>query len=297
MPKLLIVDDALADRVRVSGIASRWNDCTILEADNGQTAMAQIEEHLPDLILTDLHMPEMNGLELVSAVKQDFPNIPVVLMTAQGSEEIAAEALRHGAASYVPKIRLGDDLLPTLSRVYTASLDADSQSRVMHYLSTAETEFVIPSDVALIKSCVARILDMLRCLPLGDEADRLRVGIAVEEAALNACYHGNLEVKTEVGHEPSKYEEVALQRMYEQPYYNRRIRIRSSITPEQAVFTVCDDGSGFDVGSIMANRELQGRGLTLMHSVMDEVEFSDNGSEVRMLRSAMADDDCDAEEE
>lgn len=297
MPKLLIVDDALTDRVRVSGIASHWDNCTILEADNGRTALAQIEKHLPDLVLTDLHMPEMNGLELVAAVKQDFPNIPVVLMTAKGSEEIAAKALRQGAASYVPKIRLAEDLLDTLSEVYSTALDAENQSRVMHYLSSAVTEFVLRNDLSLVRPCVGKILDMLRCLPLGDESERLRVGIALREAILNAYYHGNLAVKEEAGSDSSNYDDIAASKMYESPYYDRRIYVLADINPNRAEFTIRDEGSGFDVGAMQANEDNQGRGLTLMKSVMGEVSFNQSGNEVRMSIAAVVEDADDDEDD
>ena len=59
-------------------------------------------------------MPEINGLQLVAAMREKYPRIPVILMTSQGSEEIAVQALQQGAASYVPKklllrVSLGDD--------------------------------------------------------------------------------------------------------------------------------------------------------------------------------------------
>jgi CheY-like chemotaxis protein len=50
---------------------------------------------LPDAVLTDLDMPEMNGLQLVEAIRRDYPAVPVILMTALGSEEIAVEALQR----------------------------------------------------------------------------------------------------------------------------------------------------------------------------------------------------------
>ena len=182
MPRLLIIDDAMTDRVRIAGIASKWMDCTIFQADSGKVAMELIATHLPDLILTDLHMPEMTGLELVAAVKREHPGIPVILMTAQGSEEIAAQALRDGAASYVPKLRLASDLVETLNQVYKTSQAVHSQSRLMHYMTDTVTSFVLPNEPGLINICVGHLLSMLRCLPLGDEAERLRVGIALQEA-------------------------------------------------------------------------------------------------------------------
>ncbi|MEQ9408635.1 MAG: response regulator [Fuerstiella sp.] len=303
MPKVLIVDDALTERVRVSGIASRWLNCTILDADNGRTALQQIEKHMPDLVLTDLHMPEMDGLQLVSAVREDYPHIPVVLMTAQGSEEVAAAALRCGAASYVPKIRLANDLVTTLNQVYSTAQVAHSQSRLMHYMTNTDTRFVLPNDLPLITVCVNQLLNMLRCLPLGDEAERLRVGIALKEALNNAYFHGNLEVRAETGDDASKYVEVAAQKCRLEPYVHRRIRVQAQISRDVARFVVGDDGCGFDIGRANEEHDLSdanrwGRGITLMKSIMDECSYNDAGNEVTMLKRAVLpfDDDDEGEE-
>src|SRR5690349_13770360 len=105
MPTVLVVDDSPIDRRLAGGLLENHFACDVQFAADGKEALQQIERVAPDLVLTDLQMPEMNGLELVAAVKRDYPFVPVVLMTAQGSEDLAAEALRRGAASYVPKRR------------------------------------------------------------------------------------------------------------------------------------------------------------------------------------------------
>ncbi len=293
MPKVLIVDDAMTDRVRVSGIASHWLDCTILEADNGKSAMEQIAAHLPDLVLTDLHMPEMDGLELVAAVKEEYPHIPVILMTSQGNEEVAAQALQSGAASYVPKLRLAEDLVSTLSQVHSAARSEQSQSHLMHYLADATATFELPNDPMLIRACVNHLMNMLRCLPLGDETERLRVGIALQEAVNNAYYHGNLEVTTEAGDDHSRYNEVAASRCHEEPFVHRRITVTARINRERAEFVVRHDGPGFDFESVNGqdtNGGRRGRGMTLMDSTMDSVSFDETGTEVTMVRRATRND-------
>lgn len=303
MPKILIVDDAAADRVRATGIASRWNDCTVLDADNGQTALATIDSQMPDIVLTDMHMPEMDGLQLVSAVKEQYPNIPVILMTAQGSEDLAAQALREGAASYVPKLRLAQDLIPTLNQVYFTLQVAQSESQLMHYMSNGQVTFELPNDPAVIRVCVSRLLDMLRCLPLGDESERLRIGIALQEALDNACYHGNLEIRATEYSDDTEFESLVQERLWSEPWTGRQISVRVAISRERAEFVIADQGSGFSVadygdadGKSTAALE-QGRGIKLMKSIMDEVEFNSAGNEVRMLRKAFVDDVDDIDEE
>src|SRR5579862_7343865 len=111
MPSVLVVDDSPLDRHLAVALLKRSPDYTVIEAADGQEALAQIELHLPDLVVTDMMMPRMNGLDLVSAIKDEYPLLPVILMTSMGSEEIAVQALQKGASSYVPKRSLTSELL------------------------------------------------------------------------------------------------------------------------------------------------------------------------------------------
>lgn len=305
MPRVLIVDDSTTERVKVAGIAGKWPDCEVLEADNGRTALDRIESHLPDIVLTDLQMPEMSGLDLVTAVKDEFPHIPIILMTAQGSEDIAAEALRRGAASYVPKMRLADDLIATLNQVYSTSQVAHTRFRLMHHIAATSVEFVLPNDLSLIRICVDQLLNTLRCLPLGDQTERLRVGIALQEALFNACFHGNLEVRAVTGDDTSRYAATAAERCRMDPWCHRRIRLRADINRERAIFLIADDGDGFDTtiadrsAAAEASENMCGRGLTLMQSAMDEVTYNSTGNQVKLVRYAvnLFDDDLDDDDD
>ena len=116
MSRILIAEDSptQAEQIRFMLEDAGY---TVAVAADGQQALARIAAAQPDLVVTDLEMPEMNGLQLVEAVRRDYAAVPVILMTAHGSEEIASLALRKGAASYVPKAYLDADLLPTLENL------------------------------------------------------------------------------------------------------------------------------------------------------------------------------------
>lgn len=293
MLRVLVVDDAATDRIRVAGITAKWRGCEVLQAENGQSALKVVSAQLPDIVLTDLNMPEMDGLELVKAIREDYPHIPVVLMTGDGSEEMAASALQKGAASYVPKNRLADDLLDTLDHVYSTSQSAHSHSRLMHYMTESTTQFALPNDPALLKICLDRLLSMLSCLPLGDEMERVRVGIALREAINNAYFHGNLEVEDDdFTGDRDDWQEIAASRWYEAPYSERKVYVRADINRDRAVFVIGDDGDGFDweddvPADETSQGEARGRGLTLMNSIMDEVTFNEAGNEVCLVKNAV----------
>jgi CheY-like chemotaxis protein len=291
VPTVLVVDDSPIDRRLAGGLLEKRDDCTVHYAADGKEALRQMAGHLPDLVLTDLQMPEMDGLQLVAAIKSDYPLVPVVLMTAHGSEEVAAQALQRGAASYVPKRKLADDLAPTVQRILLGSYADRGHSRLMHYLETSESVFVLPNDPALIHALVDHLQHLLRCLPLADETERLRVGVAVEEALTNACYHGNLGVGAALGQADRRaHEELAAKRRWEEPYRDRCIHLRARISRDEAVFVIRDEGPGFDVarlppaGTLPDAEHGAGRGVILMRTIMDEVRYNDAGNEVTLVK-------------
>jgi CheY-like chemotaxis protein/anti-sigma regulatory factor (Ser/Thr protein kinase) len=285
------VDDSAIDRRLAGGLLEKHLGWGVLYAADGQEALLQMAQQLPDLVLCDLQMPQMNGLQLTAAVKSDYPFIPVILMTAQGSEDIAAQALRQGAASYVPKRRLADDLAPTVQRILLASQEDRAHSQLMHHLESSEAEFILDDDPIVMKALVDHLLHTLRCLPLADETDRLRVGLALDEALKNACYHGNLEVGSALSQADRRVqEELARQRRAEAPYCDRRIRVTAKISRAEAVFIVRDDGPGFDVAKLPSGTDLAaaeggaGRGVILMRSIMDQVIYNHAGNEVTLIK-------------
>ena len=291
MPSVLVVDDSAIDRRLARGLLEKRPDLQILEAVDGEDALEQLELHLPDVVLTDLMMPNMNGLDLVSAVKKEHPLIPVILMTSLGSEEIAVEALKLGAANYVAKSRLADELLETLDRVLAAAGEVRTHARLMNRVLSSDNTFSVENDLSLIFSLVSYLRDSLSHMQFGDEAQRMRLGIALEEALLNAYYHGNLEVSSELRElDHQAYYDLAKKRCHESPYRDRRIFVQAKITRTEAVYTIRDEGKGFDRKTLPdptdpANLERpSGRGLLLMQTFTDEIKFNAVGNEVTMIK-------------
>lgn len=302
MPTVLVVDDSEVDRRLVGGLLERQGRCGVVYANDGKQALERFATAIPDLVLTDLQMPEMDGLELVTAIKGDFPLTPVVLMTAQGSEDIASEALRRGAASYVPKKKLAEDLIETVERVLAAAREDRTHSRLMHYLADCEARFKIGNDLNLIRVMVSYLQQLLRCIPLGDETERVRVGIALDEALKNAYYHGSLEVGTGSGWPQRKAtEQIAYERLTEEPYCNRKIFVEAKVSRTEAKFTIRDEGPGFDASQLPdpaapANLEKGGgRGIVLMRTIMDEVRYNADGNEVTLIKRPPAVDESPAD--
>lgn len=289
MANILVVDDSKVDRARVAGLLKKNPELEVLEAADGAEALEQIELHVPDLVLTDLQMEPMNGLELTRTVREKYPLIPVILMTSKGSEKTAVEALLAGAASYVNKAWLHSDLLETVERVLAVA--AEDRNFVRLTKRMTECRFVLENDLSLLSSLVNYLRKLTRDLGLFDESECLRLGTALDEALTNAYYHGNLEVSSKLREEDhSKYHELARQRRQQLPYSERRIFVHAVFSEDEARFTVRDEGPGFNWRDLPdptdpANLERPcGRGILLMRAFTDQLEFNEAGNEVTLIK-------------
>lgn len=294
MTTVLVVDDLSSDRKLAETYLLQHIECLVRQAADGVEALAEIEAEPPDLVLTDLQMPEMDGRELVREVRSRYPYIPVVLMTAHGSEVLAVDALHDGAASYIPKSHLRERLGPTVQTVLERSRVDRTSGDLFDYVESGEFNFSLASDQNLI----VPLVDLLQCMAAGisasDENERMRIGVALREALLNALYHGSWELSPGSPEDAQQNESPSLpsleSRRSEQPYCNRKIYVSARISPTEARFTVCDEGPGFDPRILPDPSEpgnldrISGRGITLMRSLMDKVVYNPIGNEVTLIR-------------
>jgi YesN/AraC family two-component response regulator len=260
-------------------------------AGNGQEALALIQADPPDLVLTDLHMPEMDGLQLVLEVRKNFPLVPVILMTAYGSEEIAIEALQKGAASYVPKKNLGQSLAETVESVLSVAQANRNQQRLLECLTQTEEHFLLDNDPTLIPPLIGYLQENISRMRLCDEIGRIRVSIALQEALLNAIQHGNLEVASELKEQDERtYQTLVEQRRREKPYRTRRIHVIARESPGEATYIVRDEGPGFDPSKLPDPTDpsnldrVSGRGLLLIRTFMDKVVHNETGNQITMVK-------------
>ncbi|MBC7857005.1 MAG: response regulator, partial [Pirellulaceae bacterium] len=188
MAKILVVDDSAVDRRFVGGLLQRESNYLVEFAEDGADALAKIRQAPPDIIVTDLQMPNRNGLELVSAVRMHHTGIPIILMTGHGSEGLAVEALQRGAAGYVPKPQLGECLLDAVGQALSLAQADSTYERLITHLEGCEFDFELENDPDLVDALVDLIQQMAAGMGLTDATGRFRLGAAVREAVQNAIY-------------------------------------------------------------------------------------------------------------
>lgn len=120
--KILVVDDEVLIRDMIKKGLSQMGGFSVEVAQSGLEAIEKMEKDVFDLVLTDLKMPEMDGLELLKTIKGTRPEIMVIMMTAHGSIETAVEAMKIGANDYVTKPIDWNELLIHISKAQKESL-------------------------------------------------------------------------------------------------------------------------------------------------------------------------------
>ena len=291
MTTVLVVDDAAVDRAFVGGVLAKDVQLKVHYAVDGADALSRLSEALPDIVISDLLMPQIDGLELVSAIRGRYPMVPVILMTSQGSEEIAVRALQRGAASYVPKRVLARDLLDTIAKVLLVSSQQRGQQRLMGCLTSSENTFQLGNDATLFGPLIAYLQESATQMGICTDADRTRLGVALEEALANALFHGNLEVGSELRETSVEaYYGLIENRRRQPPYRDRQITVQARLGRRTATFIVSDGGCGFDFSALPdptdpANLERAGgRGILLMRTFMDDVIFNAAGNQVTLVK-------------
>ena len=298
MTTALIVDDSSVDRELVSSLLQASTSLVLNFADDGADALRQLATAEPDIIVTDLHMPEVDGLRLVETVREEHAHVPIVLITGQGSENLAVKALRSGAASYVPKKSLSDDLVLTVMHVLSLARADQSTQAVQRCWMDTKCSFRIPNDYNLIPALVKQLRDIVESMQLLDNAGHLQLALALEEAISNALYHGNLELTSDqlesVGYdlENPDGENIVDTRIAQPPYSDRHVHVEADITRERAKFTIRDEGPGFDFAAapspeaVLAAGTICGRGLAQMQLFSDDISFNARGNEVILVKHA-----------
>jgi DNA-binding NarL/FixJ family response regulator len=117
--RILAVDDHPLLRQGIAGLIADESDMTLVaEAANGREAIQQFRTHQPDITLMDLQMPEMTGLDAMIAIRGEFPDARIIVLTTYTGDVQARRALQAGARAYLLKNSLHKELLDTIRAVH-----------------------------------------------------------------------------------------------------------------------------------------------------------------------------------
>jgi DNA-binding NarL/FixJ family response regulator len=149
--RVLAVDDHALLRDGIAGLIADESDMTLVaEAANGREAIEQFRKHRPDVTLMDLMMPEMNGVEAMTAIRTEFPDARIIVLTTYTGDVQVARALNAGASGYLLKTTLRTELVATIRAVH-AGRKALSPDITIHLTKHAAEEALSPSEIRVLR--------------------------------------------------------------------------------------------------------------------------------------------------
>jgi len=149
--RILAVDDHQLVREGIAGFVGVQPDMTMVaEAATGRDAIQQFRTHRPDVTLMDLQMPDMNGMDALIAIRAEFPDARVIMLTTYEGDAHILRALKAGAQGYLLKNTLHSDLLQTIRAVHAGkrSLSPEISFQVAEHVSD---ETLTPAEIAVLR--------------------------------------------------------------------------------------------------------------------------------------------------
>lgn len=153
--RILAVDDHPLVREGIAGLVGIQTDMTLVaQAANGREAIQQFRTHRPDVTVMDLQMPEMNGLDALIAIRTEFSEARIVVLTTYEGDAHILRALKAGAQGYLLKNTLHSELLQTIRAVHAGrrSLSAEASFQVAQHVSD---QGLTPAEVAVLRLIAA----------------------------------------------------------------------------------------------------------------------------------------------
>ena len=286
--RVLLVEDDPAVRDSLVAVL-RYYGYDPQEAADGRQAIERFSHQPADIVITDVRMPEIDGLELLARVKKIAPETCVVIMTGYGAEDTAIQAIRNGASNYFKK----PVNIPEF--VYAIGVLADLvRSRREHRFDPRLIER--ESRTLRIGNDLDAIYPVIRELTANAAAFRYDVEstrIALLEAITNAIEHGSLGIALEekrAAMREGTLRDLYAQRAGQPPWRDRSIRVEYELTPDQISYRVTDEGEGFDWRSLPDPSNPvnlfagSGRGIVVIGLSVDEVAFNERGNEITLIK-------------
>lgn len=263
-PKILLVDDEWT----VVELLSRYlaeKGYEVTSASSGGEAWDLFQKQPFDLVLSDLRMPGIDGLQLLDAVKEANPRIPVVLISGFGDVETVVKALKGGAENFLAKPLDLDELERVLAQSLAIACVRPGGSQIKGHMEQ-NTRIETRSLSDNISDIVYQI--SLSAVAVGFSQYDLdnNLKMALVEALTNAMEHGN-------GWDQSKL-----------------LRVKAKLTRHAMQVTIEDQGAGFDHQNLTdptVQENLlseRGRGIFLLRAIMDEVRFNEPGNTVTLIK-------------
>lgn len=230
---------------------------------NGNSALEFFKNEKFDLVITDMYMPDLDGLDIIRNIKDIDQNTPIIVLTAAGSITNVVQSLKLGAFNYMAKPVNINEVREIIQKAFLTSATNRQQKNFYAFLQSAVSVFKIKSAVEHLEEISYYLNNMLVFYGF---SSNWQIQLAFTEAFTNAVCHGN-------NSSPDKF-----------------VLCEIAFSKDEVKISIEDEGAGFkvpDLETYKLNDDIyagSGRGIFLINSYMDSVEFNEKGNKITMTK-------------
>jgi DNA-binding response OmpR family regulator len=287
--RILLVEDEEVNLRLLEGMLTHLGHKLIL-ARSGKEAIKKFHKYKPEIVLLDILMPRISGIEVLKEIRTHDTGTIVVMVTASNKEEHAIESLRLGANNYLKKPVNYDDLIPLIHKYNSAIKKKTMERQILNRMVSKKLTMEIENDLKLIAKVAQFLANETATIFSEDEI--VSVNIALLELLVNAFEHGNLGItytdKSKAITE-KRLDLLYQERLADPAYAKRKIHIEFTLEKDFCEWIIEDEGEGFDASiyselSTDSRESEHGRGIFISKFHLNELQYLDHGRKVRALK-------------
>lgn len=293
LPTILVVDDEEVIRITIQKKLSRIG-FNVISFEKGEDLLYYLKnaDHKADLIITDIKLRKMDGIELLRRINSMDEPIPVLIISGHGNVEDAIRALRYGASDYIRKPFDINDLTSSVRSILKRKFEKKLSENLAIFKQYEKTVLLIPNDGDLINTISFTFTKDLVSAGLFNYTTSENISLSLQESISNAMFHGNFEIDSSLRDKGGikEFNDEIEKRKLLSPYKDRTVKLTYELTPDYVFYEIEDQGPGFDYKTLPDPRDPEnffknsGRGLLIIRIHMDEVSWHERGNVIRMKK-------------
>lgn len=291
--RILIVEDEKSIRGLIS-IKLRKNGYEVQEAGNGKEGLKLIQKKIPDLVLTDIQMPVMDGFKLLGEINRLMLPLPAIVITGLSNVDDVIKSLRLGVRDFIRKPFNIHEMMKTIEKVFASPKGQPSVDDLLPFIEIDSKIISLPNNMNTLNMASYYLTRDLSERGLCNQVEKENIRHALEETLSNAMIHGNLEMSSELKSIGSvadtAFNALLTERMNVEPYSSRTITVKNKITKEMMEYTIEDQGPGFDYDNLPDPLHPDnffkpyGRGIFFIRLHVDEVKWNAKGNLITITK-------------
>ncbi len=288
--KILVIENHEPSREHLQVLLTK-EGYDVAVASNGKEGLEAHNKHKPDLIISDIRMPYIDGLSVLRQLRKEASDVFFVIITAHGNEKSAAQAIKHGVHDYLIKPFENKELLRVVSKCANVlqSRHFAKASGGNDIFKFIRTQF--STDYNYIPKIVGRLVSQISVNIDSDKKSKIEMGL--HELITNSIEHGNLEItsleKTEA-YKSFAFEKLCKQRMKNKKLADRKVTVDYHQKKDVLIWKITDEGNGFNWEEILDPTdeshllEPTGRGIFFTKYYFDYIRYIGKGNIVKVKK-------------